>query len=255
MKHLQLIILTFILITPGIGQDIEKVIFTSQQADEPPTKKGRALYTIKFNRELDGDLETSYFKVDKNRKKLTDKIIIDKERVEKITHWKTIDKKYFILSELEIHFTTLKSGKKYKEYNFEIPTDFTVSVDSFQFCQSFKMTKTIATGGETIKVKLVNASGQKTNFIFNSNDIGEGGFDLQNYLLCYTLLKGKIPSEIPYNEFFSIEKLRKILFNYQRTVECEGFYYKEYIDNNPQISNQERRSMTNWNFVEYMKQK
>jgi hypothetical protein len=253
MKHLQLIILTFLLITPGIGQNIEKIIFTSQRADEPPTKQGMPKYTIEFIREVNGDLVTFYYKEDKKRKKLSDKIVIDKKRVERTTHWKAIDKKDFTPTELEIDHTSLKSGLERSQLSFGIPTDFTVSVDSFQYCQNFKMTKILATGGETITVTLVNSLGQKSNYVFNSNDIGQGNFDLQNYLFCSTLLKDKIPSVIPNNDFFSEEMLRDILLSYQKTVECEGYYYKEYIENNPQISIQERRTMTNWNFVEYMK--
>jgi hypothetical protein len=198
---------------------------------------------------------TSDFYENKKRKKLKNKIVIDKERVERVTQWRTTDKKSFNQSDLEFDITTLKTGTNDYKLNFGIPTDLVVSVDSFQFCQNYKMTNIISTGGETIAVTLLDNSGQKNEFIFDSNDIGERKFKLKDYILCYTLLKDKIPSEIPYYDFFSKGKLMEIILYYQKTVECEGYYYKEYTDKNPQMTSQEKRMMKGWDFVKYMGQK
>ncbi len=66
---------------PSFGQDIEKIIFTSQQADEPPTKQGRPKYKIEFKRQVSGNLLTSEFYENKKKKRLKTETIIDKERI------------------------------------------------------------------------------------------------------------------------------------------------------------------------------
>ena len=254
MKFSLLIIFTLLTI-PSVGQDIEKIIFTSQQADEPPTKRGRPKYKIEFRRQLSGDLATSDYYENKKRKKLYKGLTIEKERLERVKIWQTTDKRIFTQSEIAVDVTTLKTGTNNHKLNFYIPTKFIVKVDSFQFCQNYKMTKTISTGGETITVTWVNDLGQKHEFIFDSNDIGEGKVNIKDYLFSYALLSDKIPSEIPYHDFFSQEKLTDILLYYQETVECEGYYYKEYTDRNSNLTPQDKRTRKGWDFVEYMRQR
>lgn len=254
MKYLLIIILT-VFAFPSIGQEIEKVVFTSQQANEPPTKQGRPKYSIEFKRTASDELATSDFRENKKRKKLNDKVTIDKARFEKVIKWKTSDKKTFSQSELEIDISTLKTGTNTRKLNFEIPADLIVSVDSFQFCQTLKMTKSISTGGKMLTVTLIYKAGLKQEFIFNSGDIGEGNFNLQDYILCYILLTDKIPNDVPGCDFFSKNKFTDILLHYQRTVECEGYYYREFTDRNPNMSSKDKRMMTGWDFIEYMGQR
>ena len=244
-----------LLTIPSFGQDIEKIIFTSQQADEPPTKQGRLKYKIEFKRQVSGNMVTSEFYENKKKKRLKTEAIIDKERIERVIKWQTTDKNNFTSLELEFDPRTLKTETNKNELNFDIPTDFNVNIDSFQFCKNYELTETISTGGETITVTLINVSGQRSEFIFNSNDIGVGKFNIKAYLLCFELLRDKVPSEIPYHDFFSNDKLTDILLYYQKTVECEGYYYKEYTDRNPNLTPKDRRTKKGWNFVEYMRQR
>ena len=106
-----------------------------------------------------------------------------------------------------------------------------------------------------LTVTLIYNDGQKKEFIFDSNDIGAGSFNLGDYILCYTLLADKIPNEVPSYDFFSKSKFTDIAFHYQKTVECEGYYYKEFTDKNPTMTSKDKRMMTGWNFVEYMEQR
>ena len=117
------------------------------------------------------------------------------------------------------------------------------------------MTKSISTGGETLTVTLINKKGLKEEFIFDSDDIGKGRFKLEDYIFCYTLLLDKIPNEVPHYNFFSKDKLMDIVLYYQATVECEGYYYKEYTDKNPNMTSKDKRMRIGWNFVEYMGQR
>jgi hypothetical protein len=252
MKHLLLTILT-ILTFPSIGQEIEKIIFTSQEADEPPTKQGRSKYSIEFSRQLSGEFMASDFSVDKRKKKLKDKVTIEKERIEKITDWRNLNKKTFSQSDLELDISNLTRQNNYK-LNFDIPFNLTVQVDSFRFCKTYDNIKTVLLGGEYYTVTLVYRLGQKQEFIFDSNVKGDH-FNLQDYIFCYQLLTDRIPKEIPDYGFFSKNKFTDVILYYQKTVECEAFYYKEFSDKNPQMTAKDKRMMKGWNFVEYLRQR
>ncbi|GHN00432.1 hypothetical protein WSM22_19210 [Cytophagales bacterium WSM2-2] len=254
MKYTLLIVLT-ILTFPSVGQEIEKIIFTSQQADEPPTKQGQPKYSFEFKRLAGDELSTSDFYEEGKRKKLNDKIAIDKDRIEKITEWKRQNKRTFTQSDLGLDITTLKTQANNYKLNFDLPTDLIVRVDSFQFCQTHKITKSISTGGEMLTVTLIFKDGQNQKYIFDSNDIGEDNFNLRNYILCYTLLADKIPIEVPGYGFFSKSKFTDMVLYYQKTVECEGYYYKEFIKKNPAMTSKDKIMMTGWNFIEYMGQR
>ena len=103
MKYLLLTILT-LLTFPSVGQEIDKVIFTSQQADEPPTKQGRPKYSIEFKRLASDELSTSDFYFDKRKKRLNDKVTIDKDRTEKITEWKKQNKRQHLLNNMQYYY-------------------------------------------------------------------------------------------------------------------------------------------------------
>lgn len=149
----------------------------------------------------------------------------------------------------------MKNQTSNYELNFEIPTNLIVKIDSFQFCQPYKLTKTISTGGETLNVTFIFKTGAKQEFAFDSNDIGQGKFNLQHYILCDYLLTDKLPNDITGYWFFTKSKLADIVLYYQKTVECEGFYYKEFTDKNPDMAPRDKRMKTGWNFVQYMEQR
>jgi hypothetical protein len=251
----QLVILLTLLTIPSFAQEIEKIIFTSQQGNERPTTPGWPKYTIEFTSQKNGKLIASSFYVDKKRKKLNDKVAIGKERVDKLIAWEKDNKKIFSQSDLGLDITDLKTQANHYELNFEVPPDLIVCVDSFQFCQAHKMTVSLSTGGETLAVTLIYKGGQKQEFIFDSHDMGARNFNIKNYILCYTLLADKIPAEVPSYGFFSKNKLLDIVLTYQKTVECEGYYYNEFTNKNPGLSAQDRRMMVGWNFVEYLEQR
>lgn len=130
----------------------------------------------------------------------------------------------------------------------------TVQIDSFQFCKSYENTKTFILGGEDFTITLTYPLGQKQEFNFDSNIKGDN-FNLQGYIFCHHLFADRIPKEVPDYGFFSKSTFIDIILYYQKTVECEGFYYKEFTDKNPQMTAKDRRMMKGWDFVEYMRQR
>jgi hypothetical protein len=81
MKYRLLLIMT-VLTFPSLGQEIEKVIFTSQQADEPPTKQERPKFTIEYTRQ-NGELIASDIYKDKKKTKLKVNQRLTKNELEK----------------------------------------------------------------------------------------------------------------------------------------------------------------------------
>lgn len=251
----RLLIILTVLTNHSFGQEIQKIVFTSQQDDEPPSKQGRRpKYIIVFLGQESGDFVASDYYEDKRKKKLKNKVTIGKERIEKIIDWKYINKKTFTQSDLDLNISTLKTQTANYKLNFALPPDLTVKIDSFQFCRTYDNVKTISIGGETFTITLLSKSGQNLEFIFDE-DYYEDGFNLQEYIFCYKLLVDKIPDEIPSYGFFSKDKVTQVVLYYQRTVECEGFYYKEFTDKHPNMSAKDKRMMTGWNFIEYMGQR
>lgn len=116
------------------------------------------------------------------------------------------------------------------------------------------MTKSLSTGGEAISIRMLAKALPTAQFTFHANDIGAGEFKLKEYIFCYTILNDRVPDEFPNFNFFSKEKLAEIVVYYQKTVECEGYYYQEFADRN-QLTGKERRMKAGWNFPEYMKQR
>lgn len=254
MKHKLVIILLLFNVIPSIGQDIDKIIFTSQQADEPPTKQDRLKYQIEFTKQKNGDLLASNYFENRKGIKLKSELIITRKQLETLRQWMNEGKNRFTLLELGLDIAALKAHAN-GQLNFEFPTNLVVEVDSFQFCQNYKLTKMISTGGEITTVTLIGNAGQRKEISFDSGDIGGGQFKLKDYTLCYNLFKDKVPSDIPGYTFFSKSKMMDIIVYYQKTVECEGYYYKEFTDKNPQMTGQEKRTKAGWDFVKYMEQR
>lgn len=256
MRYGLLTLLALWTINPSLGQDIEKIVLGSQEADEPPTKPRPAKYTMEFEINSDEDFIATQIKRDNKRRKLSEVAKIEKERIDRIDEWDNVKEVNFTALDLGIDRKTIESAAENSNHklNFKLPDEIVLDVDSFQFCQNYKMTKSASTGGEVISVMMLAKSQPTVQFTFNSNDIGTREFKLKDYIFCYSILNDRIPDEFPHFNFFSKTKLAQIVVYYQKTVECEGYYYQDYADKN-QLTGIERRMKTGWNFVEYMKQR
>lgn len=240
MRSLSILMLIFCGTLSSIGQDIQSIVLTSIKADEPPTKQGQSEYSIIFHRS-------------REILKSTESIIAG-QQVKNVNQWRKENKKIFTLPELGVTHEELISVASTEkiELAFDIPKGLALNIDSFLFCQNYKMTKTISTGGFEVSVKLISENKTENIFKFDSNDIGDGGFDLQAYLFCHELFKNvEFPDKV-LTDFFSKENLVNTIVYYQSVVECEGFFYKEFVSKNPGRTSKENRMMNGWNFAEYL---
>ncbi|WP_026956750.1 hypothetical protein [Algoriphagus vanfongensis] len=257
MKYRLLIILSLLVIIQSFGQDINKIAFTSQGFDEPPTKQGKPLLIVEYKKDDSGNFTATHYLKNNSKKKLENSITIEKERVEVFKEWKSKGVKTFELSDLGISDDPIRDKEKSEaiKTTFSLPENLLVQTDSFSYCQKWKMTKTISTGGYELEMVIYFANNETEKFVFGSNDLGMGLFDLKGYLYSFKLLSEKIPNQVPQYDFFSMDNLANILLTYYKTVECEGYYYNEFIEKNSKRSAQENRMMTGWDFVEYMRQR
>lgn len=234
MRFALLTRITLWLISPSLGQGIEKILLVSQDSDEPPTKPGPAKYDMAFEINSDGDFIATQIKKDNKRRKLSQVAKIEKERISKIGEWDNVKKVNFTMLDLGIDRKAIELAEEKGNHklNFKLPDEIVLDVDSFRFCQNYKMTRSVSTGGEAISVMMLAKSQPTVQFTFNSNDIGTGEFKLKDYIFYYSILNDRIPDEFPHFSFFSKERLAEIVVYYQKTVECEGYYYQEYADKN-----------------------
>jgi hypothetical protein len=252
------VIMLLLFSIPTYGQGVEKIIFTSQQADEPPTRDGRPKFTIEFDKQSSGDFAASKFYENGAQKRLTSKAVIEKARLDKLISWKQSNKRNFSQAELGLEIDSLRARANTARLNFDFSSELVVDVDSFQFCRDYEgygKVKSLLNGGEYFTVTLVYQHGEKEEFIFNWSGLVWKNLNLGDFILCYTLLVGRIPDVVPSYGFFSTRSLIDKILYYLKTVECEVFYYKEFVDKNPGMTNTEKRAGKGWNFTEYMKQR
>lgn len=257
MKLVLIIIISIFSAYPILAQQTREVSIEYQEANEPPRTPAPPKYLIEFHQDKKGNLlAKNYFK-NKKKIKFNSPQTIDNQTINTINQWLFNNKNTFTLNDLGVDYSSLISAKNTSKYqlNFDIPENFVLKIDSFNFCQQHRMERSISFGGYFLKIAWKDNSGKETTYLFDSNDIGEAKFNLQAYLFCYQLLKGIDLPEFAKNNIFTPQNLLQILLFYQQTVECEGFYYQEFNKKNPQRTPQERRMMKDWNFIEYMQKR
>lgn len=137
MKYALIMTLTLCTVISSRGQDTVRIILTTQRADEPPTKQGQPKYKIEFKRNKNGDFVAADVRKNKKKIRLKDKVTIERDRIKKVAEWKTQDKRHFTQVDLGLDPVVLREKTRTSNYklNFDIPTNFIVQVDSFNFAR------------------------------------------------------------------------------------------------------------------------
>ena len=240
-----------------LSQDFESIVVAVEHADEPPTKHGPVVFEITFTSdEQNNFVAKTYTRKYKGKKrvKLEEPYLINSNTIQRFMDWKAMSKSQFSLNEFDINIDELNNSNTGYKPNFEI-TEEIIKTDSFNICKDWQFKRSYSTGGYSIKIKLTK-NNKSTEFLnFSSNDIGSYKFDLNPYLLIQPVLEDRIPKEFRIDSFFDKESLITRLNYYFNVIECEGFYYNEFINQNPQRTKQENRMMIGWNFEEYLKKR
>jgi len=240
-----------------LSQEIGFILIQVIHADEPPTKHGPLIFEITFTAdELNNLVAKSYTNNYKRKKRIKpqNQIIIKAEQIQKFNGWRAISKSDFLLSELGVDITELRSANSAFKPDFQI-LDETIKIDSFKICSDWQFKRSFSMGGYSININLISEN-KSTEFLnYSSNDIGAFKFDLKAYLMIQPLLQDRIPQEFRIQGFFDKRSLLDILNYYYKVIECEGYYYNEFIEENPQRTQRENRMMIGWDFEEYLKKR
>lgn len=252
MKY-YLTLMVLIMAPSAICQHIEQVTVIVQQHDEPPTKKGRRdQFTIQYKRGNEGDLEAKTYSQERKTIALHKNVAISPSARATVEEWLNTNKKSFPISSFHADESMIRKRQSDPEFAliYELPGQILINTDSFNFCQPHLMRRAMVIGGVRIDVQLL-INGELKTFHFDSSDERAGNFDLHGYLLCYRLLNDALPDDFPATEYFSTQKMTDVVLQYYKVIECEGFYYEEYKERNPELSPSERRQQ--WNLKRYLR--
>jgi hypothetical protein len=248
------IIILFTIVLTGNCQKIKSIAIETQEADEPPTKEGRKKYSIEYKINKLGDLETSYFKVN-NKRQIIKTLVIEKSKVEALESWLTLDKRDFKFSDFDTDEEEHVNYFNNSQYKLNIPIEgkIIIQTDSFAFCQGHSIQRVLSTGGYRLITTIEITNNPIRKFDSWSSDIGEHKFDLLNYLHSYKLLKNRLPGNFPRSQLFTEDFFKNFIAYYFQTIECEGYYYKEYIKMHPGRSAKQNRMKDDWNYIEFLR--
>jgi hypothetical protein len=232
--------------------EVQRIVLTYKKFDEPPVVGGRPEYTIIFN--LDNtQLITASYSVGKDRVTLEDTLSYSSSLVKTITEWAK-DKQIFSLNDLGLTRGRIEDTIVFKknELVLPMPDDLVVNLDSLSICKAHLMKQVVSIGGGHVRVSIIY-NNHEEKFEFDDDNLYTS-FDLKGYIICYAIFNDILPEEFPAYNFFSEQILVDLHNQYQKIVECEGYYYKEYTSKHPELSARDRRMMKGWDFKKYLKE-
>ena len=214
--------------------------------------------SIVFKLDNDGSLSASNYYRSNKKKKLKSIIKINKKELQTFNNWNLNNRSEFGIKELEIDTNSFNKmiGKAInnKLINFEVHEFTTINLDSFEFCQNYRLRdrRSLHDGKPTL-VKLEYDNGTFETLILR--DQVEHLLDLRKYIYCYYLLKNKLPESLRSSSEFNQQSLEYRLINYLIITECEGYYRAEYYSKIPDISAQDKRMGVGWNYKKYLSER
>jgi hypothetical protein len=242
------------------GQGVKEIVVTSQQANEPPSIPGPARHHVIFKQTKNGDFAVSAIEEHSKKVKtikLNGQIKIPRQKVDQTISWISSGKTAFSISDLQIDPQLI--NKKLEAHSLvfteSIDKSFVVKVDSFSLCSSFDTKRSISTGGTALTVTIKFEHAEEKSYKFHSSDFGTNRFNIQDYLTLYPLLNNKLPSDHLSADLFNEKVLVEVLHYYLKIIECEDYYYKEFVSKHPNRTPQENRAKAGWDFEGYMNNK
>lgn len=235
-----------------LDKHVTRIIIKYRKADEPPVVGGRPEYNLIFNLD-NSELVAATYSVGKDQISLEDTLRITPSLVKTAMEWAR-NKSKFSMDDLGLKRGQVGDSIAVIRYSLllPIPTNLIVNIDSLSACKAYSMKQAVSTGGEYISVSIIDADHEE-KFEFDNDNLSSE-FDLKNYILCYALFSEILPEEFPVYEFFSEENLIHLINQYQKIVECEGYYYQEYVSKHPELNARDRRMMKGWDFKKYLQE-
>lgn len=232
------------------GQGIETIVV---YADNASGVNAKVLGKIEFRKDKAGNFVARNYRINNKQRRANPKLIIDSKSVTKMYEWKR--RNGFTLAELATGYSmTIDSLAPPRGYtNFEIRRDKAIQIDSFMFCQTYDQTGRIDDIPRyRMTVALLGAGDDKEMYEFDTDDTEMRRINLRDYLMCFQILNDKLPGDFKYFNMFTKERFTRKIWYALRTVECEEFYYQEFMEKYPGRTNGENRMRVGWDFVKYM---
>lgn len=220
------------------GQTFNKIEILAQEHDEPPTGKERPEHQLTFTLN-GGGLTLSKYQIS-NSSVSSNATTISENLVDSLTE---------LLNNPRTTFEIRREVAGGQLRPIEI------DLDSMNFCNenTYLETTTVSTGGFSIKIMVKNENSELLNFEFDSSKPDD--FDYQNYLTLYPVFKNKLPKGCPGSNIFDDLFLMQKVSEYLEAITCEGYYYREFVNEHPERTPQQNRTREGWNFNEYLKSK
>lgn len=216
------------------SQTFNIIEITARQHDEPPSKEGRPAHQLTFK--LEGDeLALSSYNI-ANSPVSTNTFTVSRILIDSLSELLNNPRTNFILR---------------REVAGEQLQPIEIDIDSMKYCKSFSQTRTLSTGGTSLTIRVKNGTKELWEFELDSSE--PDNFDFQKYLTVYPVLQNNLPDNLPGANFFDDVYLMMKVSEYLETINCEDFYYREFVNEHPERTPQQNRTRTGWNFKEYLK--
>lgn len=221
--------------------------------DVHPTGKDTPGRQITFVRDSKGDFSATHHYINKKRKKLDNPITIESARIRIFEAWLSTNKKEFRLDEIGVDSVALYYKIAHSsKIAFGPSKNVRVKIDTFNFCNSLKVNRFLdlrGNNGFRQEFTFIDSLGGRKSIFFDYDHNMQD--NLYEYILVYQIFRGKLVEEThsgPYEE----SRMLYTVLEYLETIECEGYYYQEFLRKYPEKTPQEKRMMTGWDFKEYM---
>jgi hypothetical protein len=233
-------------------KQVKRIVLTYQESDEPPVSGGRPEYKMIFNG-YKSQLGSVIYSVGKNQIPFKDTLLLSPSFAKTVTEWAR-DKERFSLDDLGLKNEQVGDTLTAKRYGLVLPTptNLIVDIDSLSICRAYSIKQIVSTGGDHISVSILYGDHEDKIEFDNDNLLSK--FDLKGYIICYVIFSEILPEAFPAYKFFSEETLVNLVNQYQKIIECEGYYYQEYVSKHPELNTRDRRMMKGWDFKKYLRE-
>ncbi|WP_044200856.1 hypothetical protein [Flammeovirga sp. OC4] len=224
---------------------------TFQAIDSPDGSKYNKVTELVFKKNKKGNYEAYDYTIKgekEERLKLEEGLIISQSLVERMLLTKRTK---------EYYWTDLEKGNQQWDKELmtrEITTHHPILIDSIKFCNKWDA---LSLKGEWIGSQSIIIKADTTViFEYGYGDRKNRTFDLEGYLLTYPLFNEQLSCIISTERFgFTFTSLISILEYYNKTLECEEYYYAEFMKENPKRTRAENRMRIGWDFHQYLSQR
>lgn len=216
------------------SQTFSIIEISAREHDEPPTREGRPVHELVF-RLNDEALTLEDYKIS-NSSVSQNAITIQKNLVDSLSELLNNPRSNFILR---------------RKVAGEQLQPIEIDLDSMNYCKSFSQTCRLSTGGISMTIRVKNGDEELLKYELDSSMPDD--FEFQKYLTLYPVLQNNLPNDLPGANFFDDIYLMLKVSEYLEMINCEDFYYHEFVNKHPERTPQQNRTRTGWNFKEYLK--